>query len=62
MSTSKNDITGDDIKTKTNSDKYRSGWDRIFGKKNEKSITTLNDYIEKVQKEEQSTSYNNIDK
>lgn len=28
-----NDITGDSIQTKTNTDQYRDGWDRIFGKK-----------------------------
>lgn len=28
----KNDITGDIIKTKTSSDAYRDGWDRIFKK------------------------------
>ena len=31
--TSKNDITGDSQKTKSSSDAYREGWDRIFGKK-----------------------------
>ncbi len=31
--TSKNDITGDELKSKSNNDKYREGWDRIFGKK-----------------------------
>jgi len=29
----KNDVTGDSIKTKTNSKKYRDNWDRIFGNK-----------------------------
>jgi len=29
----KNDITGDEIKTKTNTSAYEDGWDRIFGKK-----------------------------
>ena len=29
----KNDITGDTLKTKPASDKYRENWDRIFGKK-----------------------------
>lgn len=28
---SKNDITGDEIKTRTANDAYRDGWDRIFG-------------------------------
>lgn len=34
--TSKNDITGDEIKSKTNSDAYRDGWERIFGNKDKK--------------------------
>lgn len=29
----KNDITGDAIKSRTNSQAYEDGWDRIFGKK-----------------------------
>lgn len=28
----KNDITGDSIITKSSTDKYRDGWERIFGK------------------------------
>lgn len=28
-----NDVTGDSLISKNNSDKYREGWDRIFGKK-----------------------------
>lgn len=31
-SPSKNDITGDLIKTKTTTKQYRDGWDAIFGK------------------------------
>jgi len=27
----KNDITGDEIKSKSNSDKYSDGWDALFG-------------------------------
>jgi hypothetical protein len=30
---SKNDITGDWIKSKPNSEMFEEGWDRIFGKK-----------------------------
>lgn len=30
---SKNDIAGDSISSKPNSDAYRDNWDRIFGKK-----------------------------
>lgn len=33
--TSRNDITGDEIKTKIGSDNYRDGWERIFGNKKE---------------------------
>lgn len=29
----KNDITGDEIKSKNNSKQYEDNWDRIFGKK-----------------------------
>lgn len=32
--TARNDITGDVIATKGSTDAFRSGWDRIFGKKN----------------------------
>jgi len=35
---SKNDITGDEIKSKATSSAYEDGWDRIFGKKEEPSI------------------------
>ena len=33
---SKNDITGDEIKSKASTSAYEDGWDRIFGKKEEK--------------------------
>lgn len=46
MKTSKNDITGDEIKTKgSSSDLYRDGWDRIFGKKNTKDSDKNNAQI-----------------
>lgn len=32
----KNDITGDSLVTKSTTDNYRDGWDRIFGKKEKK--------------------------
>ena len=35
MNPTKNDITGDFLITGAASDKYREGWDRIFGKKKE---------------------------
>jgi hypothetical protein len=33
MKESKNDITGDKLKTKVTSDSYRKGWDLIFSEK-----------------------------
>lgn len=53
--TSKNDITGDDIKSKTSSDQYREGWDRIFGNKQAKKVETLSDYIAQVAQSEEAT-------
>jgi hypothetical protein len=47
----KNDITGDDLKSKANTDLYREGWDRIFGKKTKQS-QTLGDYIEEIKQRE----------
>lgn len=32
----KNDITGDSLRSKASTKKYNEGWDRIFGKKKEK--------------------------
>ena len=37
--TTQNDITGDEIRTKVNSDAYRENWDRIFGKKKKEDDT-----------------------
>ena len=31
-----NDITGDEIRTRASSDKFRENWDAIFGKKEER--------------------------
>lgn len=36
--TAKNDVTGDAIKSKVNSEEYRNNWDAIFGKKKEEPI------------------------
>jgi hypothetical protein len=33
----KNDVTGDEMKTKTNSDLYRENYDRIFRKKQDEA-------------------------
>lgn len=58
--TSKNDITGDDIKSKTNSEKYRDGWNRIFGNKPNRKIETPDDCIKGViESEDQTTKPDN---
>jgi hypothetical protein len=36
MATSKNDITGDSLRSKASTKSYDDGWDRIFGKKEDK--------------------------
>lgn len=35
----KNDITGDSIRSRLPSKSYSAGWDRIFGKKKKKQAT-----------------------
>lgn len=34
----KNDITGDDIRSKSNTDAYRDNYDRIFRKKKDETV------------------------
>lgn len=36
---SRNDVTGDSLVSRSNSDTYRDNWSRIFGKKDEESKT-----------------------
>jgi hypothetical protein len=36
---SKNDVTGDSLTSKATTEKYREGWDRIFGDKREQPKT-----------------------
>jgi len=45
---SKNDITGDEIKTKTSSDAYRENYDKIFRKREEQfdNALTKNEYYD----------------
>lgn len=45
--TARNDITGDSIATKTSTDAYRDGWDRIFKKRDE----LIRDQIQKAREE-----------
>lgn len=42
----KNDITGDEIKSKTSSKAYEDNWERIFGKKDKKSEQRLDDHTD----------------
>lgn len=46
---SKNDITGDEIKTKSANEQYRENWDRIFGKKKtaEEALQEMTDFAQK---------------
>lgn len=48
MNTSKNDITGDSLVTKTTSDAYRTNFDAIFRKKSDimEPVTTKDEYEE----------------
>lgn len=41
----KNDVTGDEIKTKTNSDLYRDNYDKIFRKKQEKDVKEFDEKV-----------------
>ena len=36
----KNDITGDEIKSRVNSNQYEENWERIFGKKDKTVLTS----------------------
>lgn len=38
--TARNDVTGAAIQSKPQSEAYRDGWDRIFGKKKEETVDT----------------------
>lgn len=43
---SRNDITGDSLVSKTATEAYRDGWDRIFGNKGAKKEVTSEDTTE----------------
>lgn len=45
----KNDITGDEIKTKTHTSAYEDGWDRIFGKKEPSVRDKIKDRMDHLQ-------------
>ena len=46
--TTRNDITGDALQTKTTTDAYREGWERIFGKKTE-VVPVPEDLVKKIE-------------
>jgi len=52
--TSRNDITGDLLRSKPANDMFDEGWDRIFGKKKKESLAEyeLNKSTGEVQKKE----------
>ena len=57
--TAKNDITGDPLVSKSPTESYRDGWDRIFGKKNkeEKEKNEDSDHRPDIElKNDESTS------
>lgn len=41
---SKNDITGDEIKSKSTTKQYEDNWERIFGKKDKKQENYTDGY------------------
>ena len=45
----RNDITGDEIKSKTSSSAYEDGWDRIFGKKEPTVQDKIKDRMDHLQ-------------
>ena len=47
---SKNDITGDEIKSKLSSTNYGDGWDRIFGNKEPDVKDKIKDRIDHLEK------------
>lgn len=54
MNPTKNDITGDFLITGAASEKYREGWDRIFGKKNLPVETPAPEPSQELPKEDQN--------
>lgn len=42
----RNDITGDEIKSKKSNKAYEDGWDRIFGKKEKTSEEQLDNHTD----------------
>lgn len=43
----KNDVTGDPLISKSPTDSYRDGWDRIFGQKKQEKSTDASGYWKK---------------
>lgn len=53
--TSKNDVTGDLIKSKSTTQQYRDNWDSIFGKNKSTPETTEKEDESKVQQKHSSS-------
>ena len=58
--TARNDVTGDWIQSKPNSDMFEEGWDRIFGKKKKEELAEyeLNKSTGEVQKVDDGNTTN----
>ena len=52
---SKNDITGDELKSKTSNESYRNGWERIFGNRDKKDNTESTTNVEPESKTNDSS-------
>ena len=46
--TARNDITGADIRTKTPSEAYREGWERVYGNGAEKGDESVTEALNEV--------------
>lgn len=63
----KNDVTGDKIKSKHPNEKYREGWDKIFGNDNKDDFSMegyenlIDDYDVSDIEEEQKKSFSEFD-
>lgn len=57
----KNDITGDEIKSKSSTKAYEDNWDRIFGKKEKTSKERLDDYTNGFPNDKQFDNQKSVD-
>ena len=52
---SRNDVTGDELKSRGNSDAYQSGYDRIWGKKKQQNQSSEDGQTNKESQDVQPT-------